>query len=349
MLGLLTAMLTVGAQTAAEVGGLADDAPASPEARHAAFDEASRKISFTFVLGDDLRFNAFAVRAEDDAWRIDDTEVSFRLRVLAQEPATVFYLRAQTGEEAQAADHAPAYLLAVGGEPAIFGDADAVEMEIEILEDGSVALRVAHAPPAGIGEEAADVSPRRRVGDPMARTAGADVAALPHVPIYDASLLWFVALIAAAALGVGAVLAYTRITRARVLDHPRRRSIMDIVNARPGIGARTLRTMTEMAVGSFQHHVRSLEQARLLRIVRDGRSVRLWPPGPRLSARERMAPRRSRILAALQSSPWLSTPQVAEAVGVRVQTARAHLLRMQRSGLVQATMKKRATCWTVCA
>lgn len=152
---------------------------------------------------------------------------------------------------------------------------------------------------------------------------------------------------AAAGTPLVAAKLFSRFARDDVLDHPRRVALWEAIRADPGAAFGALAERVALAPGVVQHHLQLLEQHDLVRRIRDGRTTRFYPAGPKIAPPAALAPRRSQILATLRDEPGLSAPELAARLGQRVQSTWDHLHRLQEAGLLAAERRGRAFAWHV--
>ncbi len=168
--------------------------------------------------------------------------------------------------------------------------------------------------------------------------------------------MWTVTLAAvgwalARAVGAPAFAAFlfSRFSRDDVLGNDRRSQLYEAVRANPGIPFGALCEQLGLAHGVVQHHLRLLEQHELVRRLRDGRTTRFYPKGPKFDPPAALAAPRREILDALAREPGLTTPQLATRLGQRVQSTWEHVQRLRGAGLVSPQRRGKAFAWTLTA
>ncbi len=137
-----------------------------------------------------------------------------------------------------------------------------------------------------------------------------------------------------------ALVAYTRIHRSNVLDHPRRARIMELVKMEPGIHLKELNRRTGGGWGAFRMHLRVLDEAGLVRIEHSGKfaTVHLGGgPPPRL--RESvftMNPRGQQVYEAVppDGSP-MELLVLRGVLGMSRQLLNHHIARLRGAGLIE--------------
>ena len=123
---------------------------------------------------------------------------------------------------------------------------------------------------------------------------------------------------------------YARLLPARVLEHPTRRAILDLVTREPGLRLADVQRRLGLANGALRHHVDRLEAAGHLRSVADGPHRRLHPPAAgRLEPLPGLAERALRLLE--ERGP-LSASALAAALGVSRQALHYHVKKLAAEG-----------------
>lgn len=142
---------------------------------------------------------------------------------------------------------------------------------------------------------------------------------------------------------------FSRIDKDELLEHPRRRALVDAVRPEAGMRHEELRRLLGLSNGVFEHHVQRLVAAGLL--VRQR--------GPDGAVRYAMAghapaepPRRSRlpasILDVVSREPGLSQSQVARRLGASLQLVNYHVRRLGRRGRLELVKDGRVVrCYPV--
>jgi DNA-binding transcriptional ArsR family regulator len=133
---------------------------------------------------------------------------------------------------------------------------------------------------------------------------------------------------------VGGLGLFSRLTEADLLRHPRRHEIYEYVKENPGERLEIIRRALNLPNGAMLHHVKVLDQRNLVRIIRDGGKVRLYPAGPRIQPQPYLLPVRRRLLDQLSGQPGLTQRQVARAVGLSERAVSYHVGWLAENGLV---------------
>lgn len=95
-------------------------------------------------------------------------------------------------------------------------------------------------------------------------------------------------------LAIGAF--FTRLAPARLLEHPARKRIMQMIEQEPGITTNEAERRMALGHGAFAHHLRKLEESGRVARVGDGQMRRLFVAG---AATSPVPPTAERIVAAL--------------------------------------------------
>lgn len=126
---------------------------------------------------------------------------------------------------------------------------------------------------------------------------------------------------------------FTRFDAPALLAHERRRLIVDVVRARPGLRVGDLASALDVDYKTALHHARMLARAGLLVLEREGRARACYPPGA-ARAPAPFAPRVVQALVAVRAGA--ATPAtLARALGVPRGTAGSLLDALARRGLVE--------------
>lgn len=139
-------------------------------------------------------------------------------------------------------------------------------------------------------------------------------------------------------LKAGPLALFSRTTTSRLLDHPLRRQIADLVEAQPGIHYQAILRVVGGGKGAVEHHLRKLTQAGVLLKHQGTGFTCFFPAGTNRRDREAASVLKAegarKILAAIQGQPGSSNIQVAQATGLDPGTVHYHVHRLAGSGLV---------------
>lgn len=131
---------------------------------------------------------------------------------------------------------------------------------------------------------------------------------------------------------------FSRIPPARVLDHPTRRALLDLVRERPGITMEEAREALAVGSGTLVHHVARLRAERLV-VTEKGHGRRLYAAGA-------VAPAERAKLAALAgdttqrladyvaANPGVAQKDLCGALAIAPSVASKHVSKLKRAGLV---------------
>jgi len=144
-----------------------------------------------------------------------------------------------------------------------------------------------------------------------------------------ASLKKFAARAAAGLAGL-----FTRLHSDKILDHPRRNEIFEFVRHNPGERLEIVRRALGLANGPMLHHVRVLDRANVVRVVRSGSMARLYPAGPRVQAQPYLVPVRRRVLQELRTTPGITQREIATRVGLSERAVSYHVGWLTTNGLL---------------
>lgn len=129
---------------------------------------------------------------------------------------------------------------------------------------------------------------------------------------------------------------YTRIARDRLLDHPARRLLVDLVRSEPGVHLRELQRRAAMRWGAFTFHLQMLEAAGLLFRRKEAGLVRVGLPAAPVGAEPRFTS--DVALTLFRAMPPDGSPitagELVAASGAGRQLVNYHLNMMEARGLV---------------
>lgn len=218
-------------------------------------------------------------------------------------------------------------------------------MEIPVLLEDAGALDVGADVPAFVG--VVGFLPR---GEPFTLHVVAAPAPAGAEPALPSSYVVGAAIVAGAAGAWTAAwltrrhwwpllaLLYTRLRPSKILDHPVRRRIAEIVQAQPGISFSDLARAAGIAPGQLTHHARMLEKAGVVFSSPDGQTRRFFHVGAgRLAS---VAPLSQRALDSLRERPR-SMSQLAKDLGVSRQALHYHVKQLVADGKLVAKMEGR--------
>jgi len=139
--------------------------------------------------------------------------------------------------------------------------------------------------------------------------------------------------------GPAAITLFSRVEPERVLEHPRRRALWDLIQASPGLHRKEIARRLGMGRGQLEHHLERLERSRLV-VRRDAGRYTLYFPRaagvPDAASASAAAAAGSRsLLRALAGGPSPSAASLASRAGLAPATASYHLRRLRDAGLVQ--------------
>ncbi|HET6399159.1 MAG TPA: winged helix-turn-helix transcriptional regulator, partial [Candidatus Thermoplasmatota archaeon] len=145
---------------------------------------------------------------------------------------------------------------------------------------------------------------------------------------------------------------FSRLLPERVAEHPARRSILQCVEAQPGIHFSEIARRTGLPNGVLVHHIQHLSRHGHLRSRRSGHYTlyfagRPGAPSPVLgpaaaAAGATKAEGARAVLEAVRARPGLSGQEIARLTGLQPSTVSYHATRLARAGLLCAEREGRA-------
>jgi len=177
-------------------------------------------------------------------------------------------------------------------------------------------------------------------GDVVGRPSGlplpspAEAAGAGALALLAGALYWlWPALKGGAFLGL-----FSRLRPSRLLEHPQRARIADLVAADPGVHFQELGRRSGIPNGTLVHHLSKLVAGDLVVAHRSGRYTCYFPkqvsPSVRSNAGLTKSGGAKAILAAIQARPGLTMQDVAMQCGLQASTVTYHVHRLAEAGMV---------------
>jgi DNA-binding transcriptional ArsR family regulator len=145
--------------------------------------------------------------------------------------------------------------------------------------------------------------------------------------------------------GLPALGLFSRVTGDQLLEHPMRADLMRRIEAEPGVHYQSLLRATGAGKGGLEHHLRKLEEGRLVRAVRGSRYTCYFPWAASQSVRAAAPALKSegarRILEAVQRKPGITGHEVALQTGLSPSSVSEHVARLAAAGLVSPSREGR--------
>lgn len=156
-----------------------------------------------------------------------------------------------------------------------------------------------------------------------------------------------IAVTSLAALGLLVKLAllplYTRLQRGRLLDHPVRARMFDVVRAEPGIHLSALESTVGIAKGATRHHLDKLARHHLVFTVQEGGFTRCYVAGalPPEAARQHALLRagsHQRVYELYVARPEISLREAARELGMSAPSVHRARRKLVAAGLLSAAV-----------
>jgi DNA-binding transcriptional ArsR family regulator len=133
---------------------------------------------------------------------------------------------------------------------------------------------------------------------------------------------------------------FSRLRTDRLLEHPQRARLADLVAAEPGIHFQELGRRSGLANGTLTHHLQKLVDGGHVVAHKSGRYTCYFPraasPGQRAAAGTTKSEGARAILAAIQARPGATMQEIALSCGLQASTVTYHVQRLSDAGLVTA-------------
>jgi DNA-binding transcriptional ArsR family regulator len=139
---------------------------------------------------------------------------------------------------------------------------------------------------------------------------------------------------------------FSRVEGPRLLAHPTRARLMELIQAEPGVHFQDLARKAGLANGTAVHHLRKLDAAGLVAARPLGRYTCYFPgASPTATALEQAPVLRSPgarlVFGTIQDRPGLSGLEIASRVGLGASTVNYHVQRLVEVGLVSSVREGR--------
>jgi predicted transcriptional regulator len=158
-------------------------------------------------------------------------------------------------------------------------------------------------------------------------------------------LLLSIGLAARPAAGTALLALFSRFTQSDLLSNERRSRLFAAIQADPGASFGELCQRAGLAAGVAQHHLRLLEQHEVVRRVRDGRTTRFYPRGPKFAPPALKSATRQRLMELVRSDPTLPAASLAARLGQRTQSTWHHVRVLEAAGVLTPTKQGRTVRW----
>ncbi len=166
--------------------------------------------------------------------------------------------------------------------------------------------------------------------------------------VFDRGLVWGVSLGGAGLLGVAGILYFLvgglrHVDRENVLEHPMRQSLLEMVQACPGVHLRELAARHDTAVTNTQWHLRKLEMAGLVKTQKSQGRRLYYPTQGGVDTRNLAIanaalhnPNAERLRQFLEAHAGCNQRSLAESLGMNPGTVRWHLRKLETAGVVRS-------------
>ncbi len=152
--------------------------------------------------------------------------------------------------------------------------------------------------------------------------------------------------------GILGAAGFSRISNDKVLDHPLRAQIFDLVKENPGIHASHIAREVGGGWGTVTHHLDKLQKAGMLTTRRVNNQKCFFEQGGQVS-RQDMAvasalkgDTAAQITAFVQAHPMSSQKDVAEALGISAALASFHVKKLENLGVLEKMRQGKSTLLT---
>jgi len=129
-----------------------------------------------------------------------------------------------------------------------------------------------------------------------------------------------------------------------------RQKILEAIYRKPGLHFRELARITGLATGQLEYHTYKMAKAGLIRVEKDGKYTRFYPPIEYGESVEKVLralnrPRTKEILEYLAENDCTTTDELAAFVGVSNAAILWHLKRLQEEEIVEQGHIERKPCY----
>lgn len=127
---------------------------------------------------------------------------------------------------------------------------------------------------------------------------------------------------------------YSRLVKARALDHEARQRLVQAVGHRPGVPLSEIARETNLPYKTAAYHSRRLSSVGLLTLERDGKFLRAWP-NPHSRHEPALHGAKRGITDLLRDGVARTRGEIASALGITPQGVGLHLTELVSAGVVQ--------------
>ena len=145
---------------------------------------------------------------------------------------------------------------------------------------------------------------------------------------------------------VASIVAYTRLKRRNILNNKKRREIVEYINEHPGDHYREIKRQLDMSSGTLRHHLRTLENASMIRSHREGKYLYYFPYGTWGSIRV-LTPAQKDIIDVIQKQPGATTREIADGLGKSRRAIQHHVNDLSDIDIIKSESIGKSPGWHV--
>ena len=139
------------------------------------------------------------------------------------------------------------------------------------------------------------------------------------------------------------ILLYTKMHRARMLEHKTRGEIFSYINKHPGVHYRGVLNDLNLNMGVLTHHLNMLEQQQYIKSYQDGMYRRFYPIDVKVDGDIKITEVQSLILRKIKSKPGISQTEIARELNQNRKSVHYNIKRLSDEGLIHVEPVGRET------
>ncbi|HID71797.1 MAG TPA: winged helix-turn-helix transcriptional regulator [Thermoplasmata archaeon] len=129
---------------------------------------------------------------------------------------------------------------------------------------------------------------------------------------------------------------YTRIKKEDTLKHSLREELYQYIVNNPGKNYITIKKELQLKNGTLIYHLKTLENQRFIKSIKDGRYRRFYPRGMKIKKeRNTLTAIQQRIVELLEKNPGMSQSRIAEVLGQSRQTINYQIGKLKKNKIVE--------------
>ena len=129
---------------------------------------------------------------------------------------------------------------------------------------------------------------------------------------------------------------YTRIKKEDTLKHSLREELYQYIVSHPGKNYISIKSELELKNGTLIYHLKTLENQRFIKSIKDGRYRRFYPWGMKVKKDEnQLSSIQKKIIEVLDENPGISQSKIGEELGQSRQTINYQIGKLRDCDIVE--------------